>query len=233
MDKIKLAEPILSYGLAFLLLGETNMDKRIMSIKGRKKLSLARMGDKNHQFIDGRTLKKHYCKICGKEIGWMAAIHGTGLCHLCYCKTGRSHYLDGRSLIKPKCVDCGKELAEYRAKRCQSCETIKRYKNGILSITPNKPEKILINLLKNKFKYIGDGAIWIGGFNPDFINSKQNKIIELYGDYWHNRKDAKERDKLRIPTYKKYGYKTLIIWETEFKNLNKMINKIRSFYYGK
>ena len=73
---------------------------------------------------------------------------------------------------------------------------------------------MLIKLLKN-FKYVGDGKIFLNRFCPDFINKKSKKIIELYGDYWHNKTDAILRDKRRIKTYKKHGYDTLVIWEHE------------------
>ena len=55
------------------------------------------------------------------------------------------------------------------------------------------------------------------------------KIIELYGDYWHNTKDGIKRNKRRLRVYKKYGYKTLIIWEHELKDLSKLICKIEEF----
>ncbi len=105
-----------------------------------------------------------------------------------------------------------------------------------LELRPNKPEKLMINLIKEKefpFNYVGDGKIWFRGknhsFNPDFLSKNPKHIIEVFGDYWHNREDSKKRDKERLKTYSKYGYKTLIIWEHELKNSNKVINKIRGF----
>ena len=94
---------------------------------------------------------------------------------------------------------------------------------------PNKPEKVLINLLNtilpNEYKYIGNCKLWIEDFNPDFINCNgQKKIIELFGDYWH--RNTQERDKNRLETYAKYGYNTLVIWEHELKDLHNVRNKI-------
>ena len=51
----------------------------------------------------------------------------------------------------------------------------------------------------------------------------------MYGDYWHNRPEVIKRDKKRIKVYKKYGYKTLVIWEKELKCLDKLIIKIRKY----
>ena len=43
------------------------------------------------------------------------------------------------------------------------------------------------------------------------------------------RPEVIERDKRRLTTYKEYGYKTLIIWEHELKNTDRIINKILKF----
>lgn len=101
---------------------------------------------------------------------------------------------------------------------------------------PNKPEKLMIELIKaNKlpFNYVGDGKIWFKGtnhsFNPDFLSKNPKYIIEVFGDYWHNLPKIKKRDKERLKTYKKYGYKNLIIWENELKNPIQVINKIKEF----
>ena len=99
-------------------------------------------------------------------------------------------------------------------------------------IRPNKPEKIMINLINNNnlpFNYVGDGTIWVGKFNPDFLSKNPKHIIEMFGDYWHNLPDVMVRDKERLKTYSKYGYKTLIVWEHELKNTNQVINKIKGF----
>ena len=112
-------------------------------------------------------------------------------------------------------------------------QKIKSLAKGRL-VKPNKPEKLLRNVLNKLFpkeyKFVGDGKIFLGEFNPDFINCNgQKKIIEMYGDYWHNRKEVKIRDKKRVKVYKKYGYETLIIWEHELKNLEKVKEKILEF----
>lgn len=103
-------------------------------------------------------------------------------------------------------------------------------------IKPNKPEKIMINLIRENnlpFNYVGDGKIWFKGqnhsFNPDFLSKNPKYILEIYGGYWHNLPKAVKRDKERLKTYKKYGYETLVIWESELKNQNQVVNKIKGF----
>jgi very-short-patch-repair endonuclease len=208
-------------------------NKELVNYKAKYCKNCKSIGELNPAFVDGRSLKKYYCKDCKKEISWNAAIYGSGNCKSCLAKKRigefSSNYKDGRSIKDNFCIDCGKLLSDYRVKRCQSCETIRRYRRGLLTSTPNKPEKLLIKLLPKSFKYVGNGSFWINKFNPDFIDLKNKKIIELFGDYWHNLKNNKFRDKLRLKAYKKYGYQVLIIWEHELKNVIKLINKLGDF----
>jgi hypothetical protein len=102
-------------------------------------------------------------------------------------------------------------------------------------IMPNKQEQKLNEILQSnfpgEFNYVGDGKVWFEGenhiFNPDFLSTNPKHIIELFGDYWHRNTEIK--DKERLETYASLGYKTLVIWEHELKNKEKVIAKIRSF----
>ena len=64
-----------------------------------------------------------------------------------------------------------------------------------------------------------------------FINVNGKKlIIEVFGDYWH-RQNVKPYhvNEGRVDVYAKYGYKTLIIWERETKNVEELKQKILEF----
>ena len=87
----------------------------------------------------------------------------------------------------------------------------------------NKSEKIIIDLFKQldlPYKYVGDGSKIIGTLNPDFIHLKENKIIELFGDFYHKGKNIvyNQTEEGRIKYFKKQGYNTLIIWASKLKN---------------
>ncbi len=114
---------------------------------------------------------------------------------------------------------------------------IKKRLKGLIK-KPNKKEKLLNRILQRNFpndwKYVGDGNIIIDSLNPDFINCNGKKlIIELFGDYWH----SENRQNMTIPQrekrFAKYGYKMLVIWESELKNLNEVLNRIKKFDGGK
>lgn len=127
----------------------------------------------------------------------------------------------------------------YRKKRSNIALKLwqnKNYRNKVirntfkaLQLKPNKPEKIIKLLLPISFKYIGQGKQIIGGYVPDFINRKEMKIIELFGDYWHNLKSYKIRDRKKLKIYKELGYKVLVIWEHELKNIKNLKIKIKNF----
>ena len=55
--------------------------------------------ENSNNYIDGQTLKKYYCKDCGKEIEWRNALYKTGRCLQCSNKgKNNGRYIDGRSL---------------------------------------------------------------------------------------------------------------------------------------
>ncbi len=98
------------------------------------------------------------------------------------------------------------------------------------NVMPNKTEIYLQNILNSiffegQFQYVGDGKEIIGGKCPDFIDPINNKIIELYGDYWHKGQNPQDR----INYFKNYGYDTLVIWESELKDMNSLTNRILEF----
>lgn len=111
---------------------------------------------------------------------------------------------------------------EFQKKRIKGL--VKRHTN---------PEKIADNIIIEcgfPFIYTGDGKVVIGGFCPDFTdNNGSKKLIEIFGDYWHKRPEVIIRDTKRLETYTKYGFSTLIIWEHELKDKNKVAEKIRGF----
>jgi len=203
------------------------------------------MSGKNHpNYINGLCCQKLYCN-CGREKDVRSK-----QCQKCYLKKfiPWNKGLNTKGDL-PYCKECGKLLSRHDAKRCKKHEQEHRigiprpkhrllmnklwlnksYRDKVLrDIKPNNPEKILIRLLdKTNFQYVGSYKFWINKFNPDFIDKKNKKIIELFGNYWHE--NTKQKDKIRLETYKKNGYRTLIIWSNELKNLNKVINKIKRF----
>ena len=113
---------------------------------------------------------------------------------------------------------------------------VRNRKRGCYAIKPNKPETIIINLLKKynlPYKYVGDGQFTVGYKNPDFVNvNGQKKVIEFNGLYWHLQQNkpknwTKQQEEARMnKIYSKYGFKCLHIWGDEIKDLEEVKNKI-------
>jgi len=200
-------------------------------------------GLRNLKYIGGYLPSYPKCAQCNDLLSRRDA----KVCKKCHGNqvTGETNpnYKGGR----PHCNDCRTEIW-YGYKRCKSCGAKHRLSTPegrnkqwkaikkALKLKPNRPEielsKILNILYPNEYKFVGDGQIIIDGFNPDFINCNgQKKIIEHYGDYWHNKPGAKEKDLRRINTYTKHGYKTLIIWEHELEKIEEV--KQRLVYFNK
>jgi len=103
---------------------------------------------------------------------------------------------------------------------------------------PTAPELRLTALIEKHglgYRYVGNGAVWFEGYNPDFINIDGAKvIIELFGDYWHTTKIKKwrETESGRTFHFAKFGFKTLILWENELKNEKTVVKKIKAFTEG-
>ncbi len=114
---------------------------------------------------------------------------------------------------------------------------IKKVLEGMVKSTkikPNKLEKKMIKIMNDNFFpfiFVGDGNFWIRGktnsFNPDFLhkNKKEKKIIEVFGNYGHNKKNHKKRDKKRIKTYQDKGFSVLVIWEDQIRESKKKVSR--------
>jgi len=106
---------------------------------------------------------------------------------------------------------------------------------------PTKPELQLEAILKKHFpqyEYNGDGrlGITLGGLTPDFPNVNGKKdLIELFGDYYHSPKVLRDRwqgsELGKIMIYNSVGWKCLVIWEHELKELTEeeIVEKISNF----
>jgi G:T-mismatch repair DNA endonuclease (very short patch repair protein) len=160
---------------------------------------------------------------------------------------GKKHSEKSRKAIgeKSKQKIMSKESREKIGKKIKELykdpSFLKKYRDG-LNTFPNKVETSIISLLKNissNYKYCGDRSFWINGKNPDFIDIKNKRIIEIFGDYYHGEEyrrkvysdftTNKEHEKGRIDYFKKGGYETLVIWENELKNIEEVESKIQKF----
>ena len=139
---------------------------------------------------------------------------------------------DRNSSLKLAWKDNDKRIEKMKIKgieRFKDPTFLEKYKKSI-NRKPTTPERKMIKIIKKynlPFNYVGNGKVWYNGFNPDFLSKNPKHIIEIYGDYWHNLPKDKEKHIRRMNAYTSLGYKPLVIWESELKNKNKVIRKIR------
>ena len=87
----------------------------------KENMRKSKKGEKHPNYTDGRTLKKYYCKDCGREISVTSGVYGEKSCKSCARKGKKNwNYIDGRTKKKYYCIDCGEEIS-YCSLRCHSC----------------------------------------------------------------------------------------------------------------
>lgn len=145
-------------------------------------------------------------------------------------RLGRKHTEETRKLMSQRARERG-ENPEYVSKLLAR-----------LQIKPTKIEKQLDSILQKYFpsqwKYVGDGTLMIGRYNPDFANCNGKKqLIEVYGEYWHSSKNKRltwDKTELgRMMAYNSLGFRCLILWESEVKNEEAVVARVKQFMEGK
>jgi len=105
----------------------------------------------------------------------------------------------------------------------------KMFRNHLRKL-PNKKETLLQMILQDQrlpYQYVGNGQFTLGNYCPDFVNTNgQKKIIELFGNYWHKPEEIETRSK----KFAEFGFKTLVVWENELKNIPSVISKLAIFH---
>jgi len=89
--------------------------------------------------------------------------------------------------------------------------------------------------------------------SPDFVLKDKSKAIFVHGCFWHRHKhcskstspkrnstlwemkfkDTIARDKKNLRDLHKLGWETLVIWECELKNKDRVSDRIFKFFYDK
>jgi len=126
------------------------------------------------------------------------------------------------------------ELNKKRRIRMKENWQSPKFRKIILKKTKKRPtrlEMLFDEITPKQVRYVGNGAWWRRfrnghSKNPDFKITGQNKIIELYGDYWHRNDNPQKL----IDLYKQVGLECLVIWEHEvYNNQEEVLQKVNEF----
>jgi len=197
-----------------------------------------RITGKNHWTYGKKLSKEHIEKLRLSHLG-NKPLQKT---KLKMSKAHKKHWSKPENLKKISDAHKGKKLSKEHIKnlciaakkRWSNKEYIEKLRKS-MKLKPNTKEKILINLFKEHnldYCFVGDFSFIIERKNPDFVNCNgQKKIIELFGDYWHNNSKTKyhQTEKGTKEHYAKYGWKTLVIWEKELKDIDGVLKKVTRF----
>ena len=95
---------------------------------------------------------------------------------------------------------------------------------------PNNAEMMLFGIMcymELPYRYTGNGKFILMGLAPDFVHKSKRKIIELYGERWHEPEEEAER----IATFARSDYQCLVIWTNELRirNRQNVYAKLQTF----
>ncbi len=206
--------------LAFYLSGGKNSFKgKVHKKETRVRMSASRKSwHKKNKARFEKSMKKR-----SKNNSWSASvIRNSKLGNKAW--TGQHHTEESKEIIAKALR--GKQKTE---------EHIKNMLAG-MRVSPNAKEKklnsILAKAFPGEFKLNVKGKVTIGGKIPDFVNINGKKlVVEHFGRYWHGPelrgRTQLQEEQLRIKAFRKWGFKTVIIWEDELKTPEVVVDRIK------
>lgn len=158
---------------------------------------------------------KTACTFCGLDIKVYLSrfgYHNHHFCNrMCFDKWVAANDIRRRPL---KLSEAGRRaISESTSRtnvrrRTENCNSSSTYPEILLMM--------IIDKYRLPYKYVGDGSFWIENINPDFVNTNNEKIIiEVFGDYWHNRPEEIKKDSEKGKLLEEYGWKRIILWERD------------------
>lgn len=148
---------------------------------------------------------------------------------------GEHRHKEANERNKRNCDYCGRIYYRPPSTRGKYCSATCSFWAGLEKhrlAGPNGLESDFLNAFP-QFSYVGDGNLWLrdqrGPMNPDFVLKGTNKLVELYGNFWHEGHNPDER----IQRFRELGFDCLVIWESDFRNhfdtVEKLVRDFLSF----
>lgn len=203
-----------------------------MALKGKSKSEQAKLNMRGTKGRDNPWNKgiKRIDNIGSKNPNWTG---GKTKCSCVYC--GKTIYRSKYRIQNSKSLFCNGECYHvWCIGKKQSDEHILR-KLSSLKKRPTKPENLFNKMTPDNVKYVGNGK-WFkklpnGKYkNPDFKVKGQDKVIEIFGNYWHRKGMPYDNPQELIDLYEQIGIDCLVVWESEIYGKPELVlNEISKF----
>lgn len=159
------------------------------------------------------------CAYCGKAF-WRYQ-YDLDRAAVNYC-SHRCRAAAKRTRVEGRCAVCGEPVVRTQAQRRKSrhgemfCSRVCAMAWQLEMQGPNGLEQDFLAAFPD-LRFVGDGKFWLrddeGWMNPDFILPETDRLIELYGNFWHSEEEAI----VRTTRLNRLGYRVLIVWESDFR----------------
>jgi len=153
--------------------------------------------------------------------------------------TGKKHSEETKNKMRGKkhsieTIQKMKKVWTEERRALQRDIMIKRLSENGMPTSMTRPERRFISEyiepLNLPIKYVGNGDVWIGNCNPDFINTNGKKeVYEIFGRVVHtilHKERYNYTEKGRTEHFKKYGFNCIVIWDDELSNRELVLKKL-------
>ncbi len=111
---------------------------------------------------------------------------------------------------------------------------VRKGRKGAYKLSPNYLEQDFDQATSDELVFVGDSGLWYElkngkSKNPDFKVKDVDKIVELWGTYWHRDQDPDEM----IALYAEIGIECMVIWEHDWKEKRESILEQVNIFIGK
>jgi len=130
----------------------------------------------------------------------------------------------------------GKHLTEERKQvqreNTERCWLDPEYRKKVYTrhemSTPEIKFASLVQERNLPYQFVGNGDFWLGRRNPDFVHLSELRLIEIWGEYYHKGQNPDDR----AAYFQKFGYQTLVIWASELRKEEAVLERIQAFEGG-
>jgi len=156
----------------------------------------------------GKKIRRKYCDSCRREVLKENGKRNGALAHAKALNLRRTRICRrcGKEFVLPPLVQCHKRY-------CDDCRRIVHRENGAKGnlVLAKRGKRTSAELQAREFlASLGlqfDEQVQIGPYVADFVLKDQKTIIEVDGEYWHSRQDAKEADTEKEQYLSSLGYR--------------------------